>query len=181
MNYSHKSSISGASAGVWIPPAEDIGFVGTWTQTRNASGDYSLNLTAAANSPFLVIPLDRGILLRSFDLAYSIGTADLTSLTVAVKRRSLTSGAVSAVSDLLAAAAIAKVQTTNILIVNTVVGKAPITGAELVGPVIAAHENVAGDPDNLPNTDEWIEIAIVNPGTSVFKFYGCWLYGDRLI
>ena len=32
-------------------------FAGTWTATRNAGGDYSLNLTAAANSPIIACDL----------------------------------------------------------------------------------------------------------------------------
>src|SRR5690348_1672010 len=46
---------------LWIPAGVGSafqGYVGTFTSARNAQGDYTLNLTAAANSPFLVLDLD---------------------------------------------------------------------------------------------------------------------------
>ena len=181
MHYSKKSSISGASAGIWIPPSLAIGFVGTWALTREAAGNCDVTLTAAANSPFLVLPLHRGCRLTSIDFVYSIATANLTSLTAAVKQAKYVNGAVATISDLFAAAAIPGVQTTNIAVNNLVVGSAPVPGAELVGLDVGAHEN---DPnsttDYLPDTWEYIELALVNPGTSVFKFYGAMLYGDKL-
>lgn len=48
---------------LWLPACGGAGgiftFVGTFTSTRNAGGDYSLNLTAAANSPIVVVDLSQ--------------------------------------------------------------------------------------------------------------------------
>jgi len=181
MNYSRKSSISGASAGIPVPMQKAMGFVGTWAFTRNAAGDYSINLTAAGNSPFLVFPLDRGIRLVSMDLAYSIGTADLTTLTAAIYRRRMVSGSLVAITQLLAPTAIPKAQTTNILVTNVPVGAVIAVGQPLHPVEIGAHENDINSTDFWPDTDEWLEIAAVNPGTSVLKVYGVWLYGDKQI
>lgn len=182
MNYSRKTSISGASAGIPIDPSQTFGFVGTWTLTREASGNYDMALTAAANSPFLVFPLVRGVRLLSIDFAYSIATAPLTTLTAAVKRRVMHSGSAPTVTDLLAATALPTALAANPIVANLQVGATIAPGAPLMPVEVGAHEN---DPnassDYLPDTHEWVELAIVNPGTSVFKFYGAWLYGDKQV
>lgn len=182
MNYSRKTSISGASAGIPIDPSQSFGFVGTWALTREAAGNYDMALTAAPNSPFLVFPLVRGVRLLSIDFAYSIATAALTTLTAAVYRRQLRNGQAATITTLLAAAALPVAITTNIAVANLQVGTSIAPGAPLMPVEVGAHEN---DPnassDFFPDTHEWVELAIVNPGTSVFKFYGAWLYGDKQI
>lgn len=147
---------------IFVGPEKAFGLVGTWTLARNAAGNYSLNLTAAANSPFLVIPLDRGIQLASFDLLFSIATAALTTHTAAVYRSSIVNGAVATVTNPFAAAPVGTAPTTNIAVVNLALAQPFEAG------VVA---------DSL----DYLEIAIVNPGTAVYKFYGAVLYGARSI
>ena len=196
-------------------------YTGTWTPTRNAAGDYSLNLTAASNSPIIACDLAwifnkigndpiwtvslpngatnapsatvtqangggggtaaasgvgvinvsdsfsghilRGFMLLSYDLVYSIGTADLTTLTGALYQTTYTSGAVTSVATKMGATNIAKAQTTNVSVVNTVVTTPYVIGA------------------NAADVSDFLEINITNPGTSVFKLYGVNLYFDYCI
>jgi len=147
---------------IFVPPNK-VGLIGgTWTLTRNAAGNYSQLLSAAGETDHLIIPLDRGIRLASFDLIYSIGTADLTTHTAAIYRNSFVSGSAASVATFLSPTAVAKVQTTNIKVANT---KIP-TPTDL---------GVTAD------TLDFIEVEIVNPGTSVYDFYGAVLYGRRAI
>jgi hypothetical protein len=134
-------------------------------------------LTAGANSPFLAfptIPFMGGVVVTGIDVVYSIGTANLTSLAVSLKRTRYTNGAVSSISDLLspASAALPAAVTTNITVANV-----PVTGA----PVVGAHENDPSGTDYFPDTVEWLELAAVNPGTSVLRVYYVFVYGNKVI
>lgn len=56
--YSKSFETDGA---IWLPAGSGSLFtpyVGAWTATRNALGDYSLNLTAAANSPIIAVNIN---------------------------------------------------------------------------------------------------------------------------
>lgn len=166
------TSFNGSPGGIRIPLQLMQGFVGTFTQTRNATGNYSLNLTAAANSPFLEMLLPP-IYLASFDIAYSVATADLTTFTAAIERNTITSGSAAAVTELLAATNIGATQTTNIAISN-------------IALPIPLQVGIGGlTPKSTGNTTtdvfDSLELAIVNPGTSVLKIYGVTLYGYKLI
>jgi len=168
-----KTGYSGASGGIFVPANDGFGTVGTFTVSRNAAGDYYVALTAAANSPFYVLPISEGLRLTSFDIVYSIGTAALTTLTAAVYSTQYVAGnAAGTVRTLLAAAALPVVSTTN----NIAVANVPVSSPAFVG----VHENV-GASDNFPDSLDTIELAIVNPGTAVLRLYGAWLYGTREI
>ena len=175
---------SPADPGYFIGPGDAFGFVGTWTLTRNAAGDYSMNLTAAANSPFLIIPIKRGIQLHQFDVIYSIGTADLTTLTAAIYQTPYVAGSAVSPAAKVAATNIAKVQTTNIAISRVSLPAAAFLGPTAVGFYDAGMGGLdgaaaPGNPLSLSDSADYVELAIVNPGTSVFKFYGVVLYGPR--
>lgn len=156
-----KTYFSG-SGGFFVPASELTGFVGTFALTRNAAGDYSLNLTAAANSPFVWVPLNKGIKLASFDVIYSLATAALTTHTAALYQTTYKNGSASSVATKQAAAAVGSAITTNIAVSNI-----PVTAPYDVG--------VSTDIADV------LEIAIVNPGTSVYKLYGVMLYGQKII
>lgn len=156
-----KTYFSG-SGGFFISPQEMTGYVGTFAMTRNAAGNYSLNLTAAANSPFIQIPLDMGITLASFDVIFSIGTAGLTTHTAALYRNTFANGNAASVTTEQAAKAIGTATTTNISVVNIAVATPYDVG-------------VTADAADV------LEIAIVNPGTAVYDLYGVMLYGKKII
>jgi len=155
-----KTYFSG-SGGIFVSASRMTGYVGTFTLTRNAAGNYSLNLTAAANSPFVEVPLDRGLTLTSFDVIYSIATAALTTHTAALYRAKYTTGAAVAMTTEQAAAAIGTATTTNLRVSNI---------------------KVASPYDVGVTTDaaDMLEIAIVNPGTAVYVLYGVMLYGNKI-
>ena len=82
-------SINKTDGGVFIPISEVEPIGGTWTPTRIAANDVVLRKTAAADTTHLVATLrpyfrttaSKGILVKSIDVAYSIGTAALTTHT----------------------------------------------------------------------------------------------------
>lgn len=215
--YSKSFETDGA---LWLPFPGGAGsvftFVGTFTTARNAQGDYTLNLTAAANSPFVVVDLDqcfekigadpintalagsnypagttnfptpvllgtetlatdsdvhlvRGFKLMGYDVVYTLGTAALTTHTGTVLSSSLaTSAAGATVTVKDAAQALGTTTSANV----------KITHINLVTPyVIGLNASVAGGPDLA----DFLEIAIVNPGTSVLKYYGVRLYYNYCI
>ena len=153
----------GSDGDIWVPPSRAELFVGTWTLTRNAAGNYSQAWSAAAQTGYVVIPIDRGVRLTSFDLIFSIGTADLTTHTAAIYRNTLVNGAAASVATYLSPTAVGVTHGTTISVVNT---KIPVPQVDL---------GITAD------TLDFIEVAVVNPGTSVYNFYGAVLYGRRAI
>lgn len=169
-----KTGLGGASGGQPLHAIESgVGLIGTWTPTRNVAGDYYMALTAAANSPFFIFNIPYGVLLKSFDVIFSIGTAALTTFTAGLYQTQYVTGqAAGTVTTKLAPVSLGTASTTN----NIAVVNVPVPAPYFAG----VHENAALI-DGLPDTLDYVELAIVNPGTAVLRLYAVMLYGNREI
>ena len=212
---------------LWLPAVGGVGgfqyFVGTFTATRAAAGDYYEALTAAANSPFVVVDLSqifdkvgsdpllsllpfpgsvnasaypmpagmspgtmstdppqpykvgsmtqssdlhliRGLQLVGYDVVFSVATAALTTHTGTVyeTQYDLTHAAGTVVTK-DAAQALGVATGTNVQMSNTKLATPFVLGSN------ASVQNSVCKAD-------YLEIAIVNPGTSVYHLYGVRLY-----
>lgn len=175
--------------GIFLPAWEWLFPNGTWTLTRAAAGDYYMLKTAAAattnpavniskaikrilaaspNAPSVNSPfggeLQEGGIFTGFDLIYNIGTADLTSLTPTLYEtlyQNNTADAVATPSTLVSyptsgVATLVKVQTLNY-----------VTKFALASPYIIGK--------NYDDVSDWLELAVVDAGTTVFALYGVML------
>lgn len=217
---------------LWLPAAGGAGgvftFVGTFTAVRAAAGDYYMGLTAAANSPFVVVDLSqifdkigsdplaimgrqgyptgqsfnipsfttsranggagataaatgvgpikgnddyefhviRGVMLTGYDVVYSLATANLTTHTGTIYETTYnTSGAAGTVATKDAAQSLGVTTNANII----------VSSINLATPfVLGSNASVKG----TTVIADYLEIAIVNPGTSVYHIYGVRLYFD---
>jgi hypothetical protein len=110
----------------------------------------------------------RGFELTGFDLIYTIGTANLTSLTPSLYR--------SVYADAVAVPA-----TTNpggAITVNTASPLAFRSTMHVVNYTVATPFVIG---NNAPDVDDRLELAIVDPGSSVFNFYGIFFYYNYCI
>lgn len=135
---------------------------GTWTITRIAASNYSLDKTAAADTTYISADItdlirtasSKGLRLTSFDVVYFIGTAALSSHSRALNSVTYTD--------------------------NTAVAVASF-GGTLSGTLATATQAnpylttiTVGTPAYL-NTDDSkinIELTVTAAATSVYKFYG---------
>ena len=160
--YVHDTAVS-----VMIPPRSCIFNVGTWTDTAGAvSGTYCVRKTAAANSPFLVIPLMplqnsvalKGSLIKSVDVWWIVGTAALTTLTATVRQNTVPANG---------AAYPASVTPAFTYDANHLNNAARVTQAQ------HSMTCTLTTPFWLSNTEQDVlELTLVDPGTAVFDFYG---------
>ena len=174
--------------GIFIPATEFIFPNGTWTLTRTAAGNYyylktagaattnpAVNISKAIHRLFpvfsagLVSPnvpqgaeVQEGGLFTGFDLIYSIATANLTSLTPLLYEVAYANNVAPAVTSPGGA------------IVTYPTAGATIPIAIQTNPYNAlfALSTPYDICQNQNATDDWIEIAVVDPGTSVFGLYG---------
>lgn len=187
MDYSHKTSISGASAGIWVPVNKMMFFStsAVWTLTRVGAGKYTEVMSSpAAETDYVVIPCSRGCKLIGMDLVYEVASGPFTSITPVLYRTSNVNSAVPTVSTVFTGAVFAAGSTSGgkVRVANSAFGVAPIVGYPVIGSVVGAHENDPNDTgDYYPDTEDYIEIAIVNAGSSTITVHGAWLYGDKLI
>ena len=170
--------------------AEEWGYPdGTWTLERNAAGNYSYQKTGAAATthPFVNISraisrvrsssvnvpmgpeLQSGGLLTGFDLFYSIGTTALTSLTPTLYQTKLQNNAA------IAPVAVGGTISPFALITSsglTAISATPV--ATQANPYavryILATPYIIGA--NIADVEDFFELVIVDPGTSVFNLYG---------
>lgn len=160
--YVHDTAVS-----VMIPPRACLFNVGTWTDTAGAvSGTYCVTKTAAGNSPFIAIPLMplqnsvalKGSYLKSIDVWWITGTAALTTLTATIRQNTVPANA---------AAYPASVTPAFTYDANHLNNAARVTVAQHTMNLTLTA------PFWLANTEQDLcELAIVDPGTAVFNFYG---------
>lgn len=165
---------------------------GTWTPTRVAGGNYTELKTAGAatTNPFINLStsinrvqsgsingpqgteIQDGGLLTGFDLFYQITTAGLTSLTPTLYKTTLLNNAAPSVN-----ASPGGIITAVSLL--TAAGTTPIVGG--VTPVASQTQPYAiryqiATPyivgANVSNLQDFLELAVVDPGSSVFALYG---------
>lgn len=149
---------------------EDVTFSGgTWTRTRIAASNYSMDKTAAADTTYisaditelLRVAASKGLRLKSFDLAYSIGTADLTSHSRAVSSVAYVNNAAVAV------AAHGGALSGDLAVV--VQANPYLTVVTLGTPIFFVTDDAKIN----------IELTIVAAATSVYKFYALILNFDH--
>jgi hypothetical protein len=160
--YVHDTAVS-----VMIPPRACVFNVGTWTDTAGAvAGTYCVTKTGAANSPFVAIPLMplqnsvalKGSYLKSIDVWWILGTAALTTLTATIRQNTAPANA---------AAYPASVTPAFTYDSNHLNNAARVTVAQHTMTLTVTT------PFWLANTEQDIlELTLVDPGTSVFNFYG---------
>jgi hypothetical protein len=149
-----------------IPVQTGIMTVGAWTDKAGAvAGSYAKTVTAAANSPVFAIPLNpiqnsvalKGSYLKSIDVVYIIGTAAMTTVTMAINQETLPANAGAYPAKVNPAFTYDSNHTTN-------ANRVTQTQHTLTMTVTA--------PYWLANTEQdFLEIDLVNPGTAVFDLY----------
>jgi hypothetical protein len=162
---------------------------GTWTLERNAAGNYSYQKTAAAATthPFVNISraisrvrsssvnaplgteLQSGGLLTGFDLFYSIATAGLTSLTPTLYQTPIvnnTAIAPVAVGGTISPFALLTSNGPTSIVATPVATQAnPYSVRYTLGTPYIIGANIA-------DVEDFFELVVVDPGTSVFNLYG---------
>lgn len=174
---------------IGVPTCLFIG--GTWTPTRGAAGNYFNRKTGAAETANIAVNISRAIrriraatfalaspnlplgaelqeggLLTGFDLIYAIGTADLTSLTPTLYE-TLYANAAAPVVSANPGGAILSWPTTGVatpVALQADPTKPYVAKFQLTTPYVIGR--------NVGLVSDWLELAIVDPGTSVFDFYG---------
>ena len=174
--------------GLFLPPSQiEIPGAGggTWTLTRNANGQFYNALTAAAATAIISVGLNRiafaktgadpinpglanipetsghdirGVQLTGVQLLYTLGTANMTSITPAFWRNVYSDNIAvptpTTLGGTLSPANFPVVQRTNMYAQTITLGTPFVVGNNAVG------------------TEDVMELTIVNPGTSVFRLYG---------
>ena len=176
-----KLAFDDQGASVFADPTWAMPVGGTWTAARNAQGDLSLNKTAGAATTYLLISLrnmfklvmpsqgmydptqvaDRGVKIKSVNVVYSIGTAALTTHTATFNKVVYANNAANVVS-----AYGGSISGT----LATATQAQPYVSTLTMG-------TPAFDMTALANLN--MEIAVVDPGTSVYKFYGVFINFDQ--
>lgn len=109
----------------------------------------------------------RGFQVAEVDLIYSIGTANLTSLTPNFYRRTNTDNAAPTIVT-NPGANLSGQYRINGTLGNTL--PAAFRGTRYVSTIVFLAPYVIGN--NLANCDDWLELVVVDPGTSVFAILG---------
>jgi hypothetical protein len=173
--------------GIFLPATEWIFPDGTWTLTRTAAGNYYQLKTAGAatthpavniskairrilaaggtipsiNSP-LGAELQEGGLFTGFDLIYSIGTAALTSLTPSLYETAYVNDVAPAVTS--PGGTLLSYPTSGVAVPVATQAQPYNFGFALTTPYdIGQNEGAVSD---------WLELAVVDAGSSVFGLYG---------
>lgn len=156
------NQVAKTDAFVVLGPEQCVFSGGTWTLTRNAASDYSMNKTAGANTTYISADIteilraatSKGMKLTSFDYAYFIGTDVVTThgrVVNGVTYANNTAVAVAAHGGTLSGSLATATQANPYL-----------TTVTLGTPAFA----------NTADTKINIEISVVATATLVYKFYG---------
>lgn len=167
------AGLAGPSTAILFGPWDVFTTGGTYTMTRNASGNYSLAKTAGAATSYvnadLTLPTKllagSGFKLTKVDFIYSIGTANLTSLTATLQSTTYANNAAVVV------AAFGGGFSASGALTATTQAQPYLQTLSVVTPAFSVTADVKID----------IELAVVDPGTSVFNFYGMQMYYTNII
>ena len=175
--------------GIFLSADEWASTVGTWTETRAAGGNYFKRKTANAETANIFVNISRAIqriaaasvnlplgtevqsggLFTGFDLIYTVGTADLTSLTPTLYQTTY----VNDVAPSVAASPGGTISPKTLLgVTPTAITVTPITAQALPYAVNfqLATPYIIGN--NAPDVSDWLELAVVDAGSTVFDLYG---------
>jgi hypothetical protein len=173
--------------GIFIPAPEWAFPDGTWTLTRAAAGNYYMLKTAGAATTHPAVNLQKAIkrliaalltvnapmggelqeggIFTGFDLVYSIATAALTSITPATYETLYKNATANAVSS--PGGAVLSYPTTGVAAPVATQATPYVVGFQMTTPYLIGQ--------NLADVSDWLELAVVDPGTSVFALYGAML------
>jgi hypothetical protein len=173
--------------GIFIPAWEWQFPDGTWTLTRTAAGNYNMVKTAGAatthpsvniqkairravaatvalasvNGP-LGTEVQEGGLFTGFDLIYSVGTLALTSLAVATYETTYVNNTAPVVTS--PGGAVISYPASGVAIPIATQAQPYLVNLANTTPYVIGL--------NLGAESSWIELTIVDPGTSVFTLFG---------
>ncbi len=173
--------------GIWVPSTRWAFTTGTWTLTRGAAGNYFMRKTAAAATTNPAIDLQRAIrrtlaaagstasinsplgaevqeggFLTGFNLVYGITTADLTSLAAALYETEYVNNTAPAVTS--PGGALLSFPTAGVAVPVAAQTQPYVVGFSLTTPY---------DIGQMKSTvSDWLELAVVDAGSSVFDLYG---------
>jgi hypothetical protein len=165
--YVHDTNVS-----QYFPPTAALHTVGTWTDTvGNVALTYMKRKTAAGATNQMVYPIVpmqnaiglKGAYLKSIDLWYEISTANLTSLTPVIDLATLPPG--SAATGTAFGAPVAQPFTYDSF--HTTAALRYAIGKHHMTLTITTPWWLG------PNDLVYLDVAIVDPGTSVYDDYGC--------
>lgn len=173
--------------GIFIPATSaDWAFPdGTWTLTRGAAGNYFMRKTAGAATTHPVVNISRAIrrtlaaatpsvnsplggelqeggLFTGFNLVYAVGTAGLTSINAATYETLYANNAAPVVSS--PGGAVISFPTSGVAL--------PVATQAQPYLVLLANTTPYLIGQNLATVSDWIELAVVDAGSSVFDLYG---------
>lgn len=178
--------------GIFVPTSEWMFPSGAWTPTRSSAGIYFHRKTAGAatTNPYVSIsqalsramqasgvnvPLGvevESIMLTGFDLIYAVNTAALTSLTpVLTQSTFLDSAAVSvALTPGGVITTVGRIGVNQAITANAVTPLGGVNATPFaVRFSLANPYKIGGDRAAIA---DYLELAVVDPGTSVFDLYG---------
>lgn len=146
----------------FIDPSRCATVGGTYTLTRNADGDFSLNKTAAADTtyvyaslrPFYKTGAGRGAQVKSVDVIYSIATLALTSHTPLIKSAVYANNVANAITTYG----------------GTISGS--LATATQANPYVSTLTLPTPTFNVSADEDVRLQIAVVAQATSVYAFYG---------
>lgn len=174
--------------GIFISADEWASTVGTWTETRAAGGNYYKRKTAAAETALIFCNISRAIqrlagssvnvplgtelqsggLITGFDLIYTIATADLTSLTPALYQTTYVNNTAPSVASPGGTISAQKLLGTTVTAQTTT----PIAAQALPYAVRFGLQTPYIIGKNQPEVSDWLELAVVDGGSTVFDLYG---------
>jgi hypothetical protein len=179
--------------GIFVPALEWTFPNGTWTATRGAGGNYFMRKTAGAATTNPAVNLNKAIartlqaspsvqsvnapqgseiqgggLFTGFDLIYAIGTAGLTSLTPALYETLYQNNTAPAITS--PGGVINSSPTSGVAVPITTQAQPYDFKFALTTPYLIGQ--------NFTDVSDWLELVVVDPGTSVFDLYGVMLKFD---
>jgi len=172
--------------GIWVPGTDGAWeyYGATWTPTRTAAGNYNNLKTAAAATSYAVVNLAKAIqralsalavsvnaplgaelqaggLFTGFDLVYSIATAGLTSLTPLAYQTSYANNVAPSINA--SPGGIISLATLSAVPVATQANPYDVSW-QFASPYLIGA--------NAVGVADFLEFAIVDPGTAVLTIYG---------
>jgi hypothetical protein len=174
--------------GIFISADQFATTVGTFTETRDAGGNYYKRKTGAEETAYAFCNISRAIqrlasasvntplgtevqgggLITGFDLIYAIGTADLTSLTPALYQTTYSNDV--APSVMSPGGTISPQLLLGVT--KTAIIATPIAAQALPYAVRFVLTTPYTIGANQPEISDWLELAIDDGGSSVFDLYG---------
>lgn len=170
---------------VFVPAHQALYFTGTWTDTRNAEGNYMKRKTAADSTSQIAICLSeilfgkistdplparvrtsrsmRGVRITAIDLVYAIATANMDAHTYDISQATHANNTAVALDDTVGG-------TLSGTLATATQASPYLSTITLGTPLIVGA--------NTTRTSLWLEVTVDTAATTVYDFYGAYVRFD---